>query len=92
MATTFRNGSSYTLTELVDLVRRGLKEKGMTQAEAAAYLNEHYEPTRGKYHRSQVGAALSDPETNPGMVLLLVQAVTDYEVKEPPRYKLSRKS
>lgn len=90
-ATSFRNGSSYTLQELAELVRRGLKEKGLTQVEAAAYLNAHFEPIRGKYHRPQVSAALTNPDTNPGMVLLMVEAFTDYEIKEAPRYKLSRK-
>lgn len=87
----FRSGSSYTLEELAELARRGLEDRGLTQQQAADYLNEHFTPERGQFHRPQISSALRQPETNPGMVLLLVRAFTDYVVIEPARYTIQRK-
>ena len=91
MGTVFRPGRTYTLIELAELARRNLEHRGLTQQQAADFLNEHATPQRGKYHRVQVGAALSQPEKNPGMVMLLIEMFTDYAVRTPARYLLDRK-
>lgn len=89
----FRSGSTYTLGELAELARRGLAtfEGGISQRRAAELLNERFEPERGRYHQTQISAALNDPASNPGMVRLLVEAFTDYATDEVPRYLLVRK-
>ncbi len=89
----FRAGRFYTLEELRELARRGLEtyEGGISHRRAAEILNERHDPTRGKFHRPQVSAALKDPEGNPGMVLLLVETFTDYATDQRPRYLLERK-
>ncbi len=94
MAISFRPGRTYTLKELVELARRGLETRRLTHQQAADYLSEHFPMKRSdsrKYHRAQVGAALSNPERNPRMVMLLVEAFTDYTVHTPARYLLDRK-
>lgn len=89
----FRAGRFYTLEELGELARRGLEtyEGGISHRRAAEILNERHDPTRGKFHRPQVSAALKDPEGNPGMVLLLVETFTDYTTDQRPRYLIERK-
>ena len=94
MAKTFRPGRTYTLDELAELARRGIENQGLTQQQAADHLNEHYPTARkgsAKFHRAQVGAAIANPERNPRMLLLLIEAFTDYTVRTPPRYLLDRK-
>ena len=92
MAATFRPGRTYALTELAELARRGIEAHGLTHQQVSEHLNEHGpEPRRGKYHRAQIGAALSQPEKNPGMVMLLIETFTDYTVHTPARYLLDRK-
>ena len=88
----FRAGRFYTLEELSELARRDMTAKGITQVQAANMLNERFDPTRGQYHRTQISAALKHPERNPGMVLLLVETVTDYTTDQVPRYLLERKA
>jgi len=88
---TFRSGSTYTIAELAELARRGMQTRGLTQVKAAEYLNEHFDPPRGRVAQPQISAALRAPEANPGLVLLMVQAFTDYDVDEMPRYFITRK-
>ena len=94
MAITFRPGRTYTLMELVVLARRGLETRRLTHQQAADYLSKNFPMKRSDsrtFHRAQVGAALSNPERNPRMVMLLVEAFTDYKVHTPARYLLDRK-
>lgn len=87
--TRFRAGSTYTLDELAELARRGIE--GRTQTEAAEYLNTHYPSDRGQYTKQQISNALRNPVANPGMILLLVEAFTDYKTDQQARYLLERK-
>ena len=81
----------YALAELAELARRGLHARGLTQQQAADWLNEHVETTRGKIYRAQVTRALQDPERNPALVLLIVNHFTDYDVEPVPKYEIRRK-
>ncbi len=85
----FRTGSTYTLGELAELARRGLE--GRTQTEAAAYLNAHHPSNRGRFTKQQISNALRNPVGNPGLILLLVEAFTDYKMDQQPRYLLERR-
>ncbi len=87
----FRAGRFYSLEELAELARRSLETQGLTQTKAAAILNERYEGQRGRFYQTQVSAALKDPTRNPAMVLLLVEAFTDYKTDQQPRYLLERR-
>ena len=89
----FRGGRSYTITELAKLARHGLKtyQGGITQEEAAKELNERFTPQRGEFRQSQVSMALKDPAKYPGMVMLLIEAFTDYRVNEQAKYTIERK-
>jgi hypothetical protein len=90
MSASFRSGSSYTIEELADLVRSTLEQKDMTYRNAARSLAKQ----DGKSLRSteaQISMALSSPAQRPGMVLRLVELVSDYEIEGPARYTIRRK-
>ena len=91
MSTTYRTGHAYTIEELAELARSAMETKGVTQNQAAEELTKRFEAKRGKrFQQPQVSAALKDPEKNPGMVMLLVEAFTDYRVNEKAKYTLEK--
>ena len=92
MSKTYRAGRAYTIEELAELARSAMETRGITQAQAAEVLTKQFEAKRGKrFQQPQVSAALKDPEKNPGMVMLLVEAFTDYRVNETAKYTLEKK-
>lgn len=86
----FQTGETYTLDELASLARHGLDtfQGGITQVEAADYLNKHHGGIRGQYSQAQISGALKNPGRNPAMIRLLVEAFTDYRLDEKPRFLL----
>ena len=88
-----RSGSTYTLAELAPLAKKGLEtyDGGISHRRAVEILNERHPTGRGRYHAPQISQALNDPDGNPGMVLLLIEAFTDYTTDRVPRYKVERK-
>ena len=88
----YKPGRTYSVTELAELARRAMEQKNITQQQAAEELSRQFEAKRGsRFQQPQVSAALGDPEKNPGMVMLLIEAFTDYRVNETTKYTLERK-
>jgi len=88
---TFEAGKPYTIEELASLARNGLKEAGLTQREAAEDLTKRFNPERGTFRQPQISDALRKPTENPGMVIRMVRAFTEYDVGDQPRYILHKK-
>ena len=78
----------YTLAELAAFAEAGLRASGLSQRAAAEYLNEHHPTETGAYHQPQNSGALRDPERNPRMVTVLVEAFTNYTVHPEALYVL----
>ena len=86
----FRAGSTYTIEELAELVRRGINESGLTQQQVADLLNEEDQALRGTIRRTQISMALNSPADNTGMLIRLVERFTDYRATPQTRYLLER--
>ena len=88
----YKTGRAYSIADLAELARSTMEQKNITQQQAAEELSRQFEAKRGsRFQQPQVSAALSDPEKNPGMVMLLVEAFTDYRVSEAAKYTLEKK-
>lgn len=86
--TNFRSGGIYNLEELGELARRGRTQQGLTQQQAADYLNEkHHTETA----QPQISAAERGDARYTSLIFRMIEAFTDYDVQPEALHRIHRK-